>query len=208
MADRRNMSAWERRLKEIEREKAELRTQIRTVERWPDAPQPGTPPSEPRLRDAAIPVGYRGAHPALLRDNPELLEPGTADLPPGEIAVDFAPGPDGLATKRVVMPRLQRTDLLRPATGGAPTAVAMFSHSAPARSAASMTQTKTFGSAMKSGWMIPLRMGPTTSPPAISAPAASKMAARISAEPRVSALEPTAGPTLFATSLAPIFIAM
>lgn len=122
MADRRNMSAWERRLKEIEREKAELRTQIRAVERWPDSPQPGTPPGEPRLRDAAIPVGYRGAHPALLRDNPELLEPGSADLPPGEIAVDFAPGPDGLATKRVVMPRLQRTDLLRPATGGAPTA--------------------------------------------------------------------------------------
>ncbi len=116
------MSAWERRLKEIEREKAELRTQIRTVERWPDSPLPGIPPGEPRLREAAIPVGYRGAHPALLRDNLEVLVHDTAELPPGEVALDFEPGPDGLATKRVVMPRLQRTDLLRPAMGAAPPA--------------------------------------------------------------------------------------
>ena len=91
---------------------------------------------------------------------------------------------------------------------GAPTAVARFSHSAPASSAASMIHTKVSESLMRSGSMMPLRMVPMTSPPAISAPAASKIAAMTSAPARVSALEPTAGPTLLATSLAPMFIAM
>lgn len=48
----------------------------------------------------------------------------------------------------------------------------------------------------------------TTSHPAIIAPDASKIAAIIMAHPRVRALEPTAGHILFATSFAPIFIAI
>ena len=91
---------------------------------------------------------------------------------------------------------------------GAPTAVARLSQSAPASSAASMIHTKVSESLIRSGLMMPLRMVPTTSPPAISAPAASKTAAMTSAPASVNALEPTAGPTLLATSLAPMFIAM
>ena len=37
-----------------------------------------------------------------------------ADLPGHGVSVELAPGPEGLETKRGVMPRLQRTDLLRP----------------------------------------------------------------------------------------------
>ena len=48
-----------------------------------------------------------------------MLEREAADAPVDETALDFTPGPEGLDTKRVVMPRLQRTDLLRPALGGA-----------------------------------------------------------------------------------------
>ena len=48
-----------------------------------------------------------------------VLETESPDSPENETALDFVPGPDGLDTKRVVMPRLQRTDLLRPAIGGA-----------------------------------------------------------------------------------------
>ena len=48
-----------------------------------------------------------------------MLEREAADAPVDETALDFTPGPEGLDTKRVVMPRLQRTDLLRPAIGGA-----------------------------------------------------------------------------------------
>ena len=48
----------------------------------------------------------------------------------------------------------------------------------------------------------------TTSPPARIAPLASKIAAIIIAPASVIACDPTAGPTLFATSFAPIFIAI
>jgi len=56
--------------------------------------------------------------------------------------------------------------------------------------------------------MIPFLTVFTTAPPAIIAPADSKNAARITAPPRVIAPAQTAGPTLFATSFAPIFIAI
>ena len=48
----------------------------------------------------------------------------------------------------------------------------------------------------------------TTSPPAISAPEVSKIAAMINAPVRVRARDPTAGPTLLATSLAPMLSAI
>ena len=80
--------------------------------------------------------------------------------------------------------------------------------SAPASSAAIMSQIKISVSLIKAGSMMPFLMVPTTSPPAIRAPDASKMAAIKIAPVSVSAREPTAGPTLLATSLAPIFIAM
>ena len=91
---------------------------------------------------------------------------------------------------------------------GAPEAVAILSQMAPASSAASISQTKTSELATALGAMMPPRMVDTTSPPAISAPAASKMAAMTRAPPRLRAREPTAGPTLLATSLAPMFKAM
>ena len=55
--------------------------------------------------------------------------------------------------------------------------------------------------------MAPL-MVPTTSPPATMAPMASNTAATRMAQPMARAPEPTAGPMLLATSLAPMFMAM
>ena len=56
--------------------------------------------------------------------------------------------------------------------------------------------------------MIPFLIVPTTSPPAMIAPEASKIAAMIIAPVSVIAFDPTAGPTLLATSFAPMFSAM
>ena len=56
--------------------------------------------------------------------------------------------------------------------------------------------------------MMPFWIVDTTSPPAISAPAASNTAAIINAPTIETAFDPTAGPRLLATSLAPMFIAM
>ena len=91
---------------------------------------------------------------------------------------------------------------------GAPSHVARFSHKAEASSAAIIAQTKTCPLPSASGAMIPPEMVETTSPPAISAPAVSQIAAISSAPPMVSALAPTAGPMLLATSFAPMFSAI
>lgn len=105
MAALRKRNAWERRLKEIERERAQVREQLEEVRRWvATAPEPGFRPPESQVHPVAAGVVEREAEAA----------------PGGEATLDFAPGPEGLDTKRVVMPRLQRTDLLRPAIGGSP----------------------------------------------------------------------------------------
>lgn len=113
MAASRKHGALERRLKEIEREKNEVRARLDEVRRWADAAPAET---EPRLRAAAVPDGYRDAA-ARRSDAADVVERESDGSPDGE-TVAFAPGPDGLDVKRVVMPRLQRTDLLRPAIGG------------------------------------------------------------------------------------------
>lgn len=124
MAALRKRNAVERRLREIEREKAAVRAQLDEVRRWAeDVPDAGQSWPEPRLREAAIPAGYRrsdGAFAALdgVPGRVGVLERETDDAPEGETSLDFTPGPDGLDVKRVVMPRLQRTDLLRPSIGG------------------------------------------------------------------------------------------
>ena len=86
--------------------------------------------------------------------------------------------------------------------------VARLIQSAAANNAAIIANTKARGSAIWNGSMISLATVVTTSPPAINAPAVSKIAAMISAPAMVSALEPTAGATLLATSLAPMLSAM
>src|SRR6056297_1530956 len=91
---------------------------------------------------------------------------------------------------------------------GAPTHVARLTQSAADMSAAIIAQMKTSAEAIVVGAMIPLEMVETTSPPASSAPALSKIAAMAMAPPSVSALAPTAGPMLLATSLAPMLSAM
>ncbi len=91
---------------------------------------------------------------------------------------------------------------------GAPMAVAKFSQSPAARSAAIISQMNVSRSLIEPGSMMPCLMVLTTSPPAMIAPADSKMAAMMMAPVSVMACEPTAGPTLLATSLAPMFIAM
>ena len=91
---------------------------------------------------------------------------------------------------------------------GAPRNVARCTQSAEASSADIITHTNTPALGTSAGSMMPLEMVSTTSPPASSAPAHSKMAAMTSAPDMVSARAPTAGPTLLATSLAPMVSAM
>ena len=126
MATTRKRSAWERRLKEIEREKTAVRARLDEVRRWADAaPAAAQLTAEPRLREAAVPDGYRefaGRRNAGF----DVVEREAEGAPADETSLDFAPGPDGLDVKRVVMPRLQRTDLLRPALGGAASATRLM----------------------------------------------------------------------------------
>ena len=91
---------------------------------------------------------------------------------------------------------------------GAPSQVARLTQTEQAISAAIIAHTNVAGSATASGATMPLEMVDTTSPPAMMAPALSNMAAMTSAAVSVMALAPTAGPTLFATSLAPMLSAM
>lgn len=118
MAAARKQNALERRLKEIEREKAEVRARLEAVRRWAAAAPVET---EPRLREAAVPEGYRGGRGI----EADVVEREADESPDGE-TLAFAPGPDGLDVKRVVMPRLQRTDLLRPAIGGTASAARLM----------------------------------------------------------------------------------
>src|SRR6056297_604535 len=91
---------------------------------------------------------------------------------------------------------------------GAPTRVARLTQSAADRRAAIIAQMKMCASATLRGSMMSLEMVETTSPPASSAPALSQIAAITMAPPIESALAPTAGPMLLATSFAPILSAM
>ena len=121
MAAARKSNVWERRLREIEREKADVRAQLAAVRSRMDfASDDIRMPREPRVRGAALPDGYRvePVPDAVAPLAAGVMERDAADAPEGEVSLDFAPGPEGLDTKRVVMPRLQRTDLLRPAIGG------------------------------------------------------------------------------------------
>lgn len=125
MAARRKQSDLERRLKEIERERSELRARIDEVRRWADAvPADQAPRTEPRLRAAAVPESLRRETSARAFLDVEARE--AAETPADETSLEFAPGPDGLDVKRVVMPRLQRTDLLRPAIGGSASATRLI----------------------------------------------------------------------------------
>ena len=71
-----------------------------------------------------------------------------------------------------------------------------------------MSQMKRSVSPMAAGLMMPFWIVATTSPPATRAPAISNTEAMISAPTIEMAFDPTAGPTLLATSLAPMFMAM
>lgn len=131
MATSKKQNAWERRLREIEREKAAVRGQLEEVRRWADA-LPDTPLrwQEPRLRgnpspDARGPVVAADPYSTVL-GGVGVMEVEAGDVPANETSLDFAPGPEGLDTKRVVMPRLQRTDLLRPAIGGGTSAAKLM----------------------------------------------------------------------------------
>jgi len=123
MATSRKQTAWERRLREIEREKESLRGRMDEVRRWADSiPDAAQMLQEPRLRGTVSPDARRteaaaGAFGTVF-GGVGVVEMATEDSPENETSLDFTPGPEGLDTKRVVMPHLQRTDLLRPAIGG------------------------------------------------------------------------------------------
>ena len=86
--------------------------------------------------------------------------------------------------------------------------VARLIHAAAARRTAIITRTKSSTCISGSGVTIPFEIFETTSPPARRAPTVSHTAAITRAAAIVSALLPTAGPILLATSLAPMFSAM
>jgi len=88
--------------------------------------------------------------------------------------------------------------------------VAVFIHKAAPRRVDNITNINILelATASQEGVIIPHLIVFTTSQPAIMAHQASKMTAIIIAQANVSAFDPTAGPILFATSLAPIFIAI
>ncbi|MDR0994285.1 MAG: hypothetical protein LBN38_06980 [Verrucomicrobiota bacterium] len=118
MVQRRKERALERRLKEIEREKARIREQMADVARWVE---PVTAVAVmPRVRESAVPDARRVANHSIgnVLSGMGVVEIQAEDVPENASSLEFAPGPGGLETKRVVMPRLQRTDLLRPSVGG------------------------------------------------------------------------------------------
>ena len=86
--------------------------------------------------------------------------------------------------------------------------VAMLSHKAHQIKAENIRNTKTLGSAIRSGLIIHFFIVFTTSHQAINAQEVSKIAAIISAQTKVKAFDHTAGHTLFATSLAQMLIAI
>lgn len=85
--------------------------------------------------------------------------------------------------------------------------VAMLIQTAEPKRVASMIPINIFGSGTAETSMIPPLIVSATSPPAMIAPAASKIHAIRIAPAIVIAPEPTAGPILLATSFAPILIA-
>ncbi|MNL75222.1 hypothetical protein D3C87_2009860 [compost metagenome] len=91
---------------------------------------------------------------------------------------------------------------------GALAQVAMLISTAAARSAAIIAQISTLGLEINAPLVMPLAIVVATLPPASTAPATSKTAARASPKPIVMARAPTAAPILLVTSFAPIFIAI
>lgn len=111
MAALRKAQLLERRLREIEREGRRVRERICEVRRWADSMSE----ADRHLAESALREVPVEALPPPLATG--VLEMESADMPGPGVSVELAPGPEGL-DKRVVMPRLQRTDLLRPAIGG------------------------------------------------------------------------------------------
>jgi len=106
-------------LREIEREKARVREQMDEVRLWADSiPDAGQILKEPKFQATATPGHAYEEDPirpfGAVYEGVEVVERQAEDTPENESSLDFTPGPDGLDTKRVVMPRLQRTDFLRP----------------------------------------------------------------------------------------------
>lgn len=120
----RKQSSWARRLREIEREKERVREQMDKVHRWAESiPESDRQIKEPKFRGTAMPDCPYDEDPirpfGAVYSTVEVVERQAEEAPVHESSLDFEPGPEGLDTKRVVMPRLQRTDLLRPGTGHA-----------------------------------------------------------------------------------------
>lgn len=127
MVASRKRRAVGQRLKAIEREREELRAEIETVRRRLHALACAEPWSgAARLHQATLPSGYSAA--AMAADSAAEDAAGSPARDPA-VALDFEPGPEGLNVKRVVMPQLERTDLLRPALDPIPqTRVAQPEH--------------------------------------------------------------------------------
>ena len=109
-------------MREIEREKARVRERMDDVHRWADTiPEAERVIKEPKFRATAIPDSPYDEDPirpfGMVYKEVGVVERQAEEMPTNESTLDFQPGPERLDTKRVVMPRLQRTDLLRPGIG-------------------------------------------------------------------------------------------
>lgn len=110
------------RLAEIEREKADLKTHIKTLSALPEGVRVPQDPAGPRLRAPDVPDQWIEMHPhrvASLPGGSEALNRAGVQLtdetpPPGDSA-EFAPPPDGVSIKNSVAPdHIQRSGFLRP----------------------------------------------------------------------------------------------
>lgn len=119
------LEALKTRLAELEREKSELRTRIKTISALPDG-FPAEPPSEgPRLRAPAVPRQWLEMHPERVASLPrgaEVLTRAGVQVvtdapppPPDAASAEFAPPPDGVTLKQSVAPDyIHRSTFVRP----------------------------------------------------------------------------------------------
>lgn len=110
------------RLAEIEREKAELKTHIKTLSALPEGVRVPTAPAGPRLRTTSVPDQWLEMHQDRVASLPHgaetLARAGVqtaAEPPPPDKSSEFAPPPDGVSIKNSVAPdHIQRSGFLRP----------------------------------------------------------------------------------------------
>ncbi|MBP1590090.1 MAG: hypothetical protein ILO10_07850 [Kiritimatiellae bacterium] len=118
------LEALKARLAELEREKAALRTHIKTISELPEGFSVTSGRQGPRLRAPAVPEEWLEMHPERVANLPRGAEVLTragvqvvtdAPPPPPGASADFAPPPDGVTIKQSVAPDyIHRSSFVHP----------------------------------------------------------------------------------------------